>query len=71
MASSVPASSRILNSTLAQRVMSAEEAAALIQSGTRIGMSGFTGSGYPKAVPLALGGFYKRGCQATFFSLAG
>ncbi len=34
--------------------MSAEEAAALIASGTRIGMSGFTGSGYPKAVPLAL-----------------
>lgn len=34
--------------------MSAEEAAALINSGTRIGMSGFTGSGYPKAVPLAL-----------------
>jgi acyl-CoA hydrolase len=57
MASSVSASSRILNSTLAQRVMSAEEAAALIQSGTRIGMSGFTGSGYPKAVPLALGGW--------------
>ncbi len=34
--------------------MSAEEAAALISSGTRIGMSGFTGSGYPKAVPMAL-----------------
>lgn len=34
--------------------MSAEEAATLITSGTRIGMSGFTGSGYPKAVPLAL-----------------
>lgn len=34
--------------------MSAEEAAALIQFGTRIGMSGFTGAGYPKAVPLAL-----------------
>ena len=34
--------------------MSADEAAALIEFGTRIGMSGFTGSGYPKAVPLAL-----------------
>jgi succinyl-CoA:acetate CoA-transferase len=34
--------------------MSAEEAAALIDSGARLGMSGFTGSGYPKAVPLAL-----------------
>jgi succinyl-CoA:acetate CoA-transferase len=34
--------------------MSAEEAAALIQPGCQIGMSGFTGSGYPKAVPMAL-----------------
>src|SRR3546814_6767778 len=34
--------------------MSAEAAAALIGSGTTVGMSGFTGSGYPKAVPLAL-----------------
>jgi succinyl-CoA:acetate CoA-transferase len=34
--------------------MNAEEAAALIQPGCQIGMSGFTGSGYPKAVPMAL-----------------
>jgi succinyl-CoA:acetate CoA-transferase len=34
--------------------MSAEEAAALIRSGDRIGMSGFTGSGYPKTVPIKL-----------------
>src|ERR1700679_339754 len=46
--------SRILNPTLAQRVMSAEEAAALIAPGSILGMSGFTGSGYPKAVPTAL-----------------
>ena len=45
---------RILNPELAQRVMSAEEAAALIKPGVQIGMSGFTGSGYPKAVPMAL-----------------
>jgi succinyl-CoA:acetate CoA-transferase len=43
-----------MNSVLAQRVMSGEEAAALIQPGAQIGMSGFTGSGYPKAVPTAL-----------------
>lgn len=47
-------SSRILNPTLAQRVMSADEAAALITPGSILGMSGFTGSGYPKAVPTAL-----------------
>ena len=34
--------------------MSGEEAAELIQPGSQIGMSGFTGSGYPKAVPMAL-----------------
>lgn len=36
------------------KVMSAEDAARLIESGSTVGMSGFTGSGYPKAVPLAL-----------------
>jgi len=46
--------SRIFNSTLANRLMSADDAAALIGSDTQIGMSGFTGSGYPKDVPLAL-----------------
>jgi len=34
--------------------MSAEDAASLIRTGMTVGMSGFTGSGYPKAVPLAL-----------------
>lgn len=34
--------------------MSAEDAAALVDNGATVGMSGFTGSGYPKAVPLAL-----------------
>lgn len=34
--------------------MSAQEAAGFITSGSTVGMSGFTGSGYPKAVPLAL-----------------
>ncbi len=45
---------RIANSALRSKLMSAEEAAALIDSGMTVGMSGFTGSGYPKAVPLAL-----------------
>ncbi|GEO81349.1 acetyl-CoA hydrolase/transferase family protein [Pararhodospirillum oryzae] len=40
---------------LRAKVMSAEEAVStFIASGNTIGMSGFTGSGYPKAVPLAL-----------------
>lgn len=34
--------------------MSAEQAAELINPGDTLGMSGFTGSGYPKALPVAL-----------------
>src|SRR3974390_3654071 len=47
-------SSRVLNPTLERKIMSADEAAALIRSGDQVGMSGFTGSGYPKAVPIEL-----------------
>src|SRR5271157_1680149 len=49
-----PTTTRVLNSSLAQRIMSADAAAALIKSGDQVGMSGFTGSGYPKAVPIEL-----------------
>jgi succinyl-CoA:acetate CoA-transferase len=45
---------RVLSSSLERKIMSADEAAALIRPGEQIGMSGFTGSGYPKAVPVAL-----------------
>lgn len=45
---------RVLNPKLESKIMSAAEAAALIRSGDQIGMSGFTGSGYPKAVPVEL-----------------
>lgn len=46
--------SRIQYEKLRSKIMSAEEAAECIRPGTTIGASGFTGSGYPKAVPLAL-----------------
>jgi succinyl-CoA:acetate CoA-transferase len=45
---------RIRNKILRERIISAEEAAALIKHGMNIGTSGFTPSGYPKVVPLAL-----------------
>jgi succinyl-CoA:acetate CoA-transferase len=45
---------RIRNVALRAKRASAEAAAALIQPGATIGMSGFTGAGYPKAVPAAL-----------------
>jgi succinyl-CoA:acetate CoA-transferase len=46
--------SRIRKPELRSKVMTAAQAAALIPKGANVGMSGFTGAGYPKAVPLAL-----------------
>jgi succinyl-CoA:acetate CoA-transferase len=46
--------SRVKSHALQQKIMPAEAAAALIAPGSTVGMSGFTGSGYPKAVPQAL-----------------
>ena len=48
------ATDRIQHPGLRAKRMSAEQAAALIQPGWNVGMSGFTGAGYPKRVPLAL-----------------
>ena len=45
---------RIRNASLLNRIVSAEEAASLIQDGMTVGMSGFTRAGEAKAVPLAL-----------------
>jgi len=45
---------RIRFKAVADRLMSAGEAAAFIAPGDNVGMSGFTGAGYPKAVPAAL-----------------
>jgi succinyl-CoA:acetate CoA-transferase len=47
-------SSRIRCPALREKIMPADAAAALIPPGGNIGMSGFTGAGYPKAVPGAL-----------------
>src|ERR1700758_4952003 len=54
---------RVLNSDLAKKIMSGDEAAALIRSGDHVGMSGFTGSGYPKVVPIELA---RRISEANF-----
>lgn len=45
---------RIRRNELKDRIMSADEAALLIKDGMTVAASGFTPSGYPKAVPLAL-----------------
>jgi len=45
---------RIRSKRVADKVITAAEAAELIAPGMTVGMSGFTGAGYPKAVPAAL-----------------
>src|SRR3954468_12027891 len=47
-------SGRIHHAGLAAKVVTADEAAAHIRHGDTVGMSGFTGAGYPKVVPQAL-----------------
>jgi succinyl-CoA:acetate CoA-transferase len=46
--------SRIAHPDYAAKIMDAEAAARTIRPGDTVGMSGFTGAGYPKAVPQAL-----------------
>lgn len=47
-------SNRIRNAALRSKVMSADEAVQFIHHGDRVGMSGFTGAAYPKAMPTAI-----------------
>ena len=53
---------RLRDSKALSLVRSAEEAAEIIKDGMTVGVSGFTPSGYPKAVPLALAERAK-GCE--------
>ena len=56
-------SPRVRHAGLRQKLMSPEAAAALIQHGDNVGMSGFTGAGYPKAIPGALARHIERANQ--------
>ena len=47
-------SDRIASEKLRSKIMSAEEAAQFVNHGDKVGMSGFTGAGYPKALPTAI-----------------
>ncbi|MGL5406799.1 MAG: acetyl-CoA hydrolase/transferase family protein [Propionibacteriaceae bacterium] len=47
-------SKRIANESLKKKVTTAEEAATFVKHGDNIGFSGFTGAGYPKALPATL-----------------
>ncbi|MDR1711378.1 MAG: acetyl-CoA hydrolase/transferase family protein [Propionibacteriaceae bacterium] len=46
--------SRVASEKWRSKLTSAEDAAKFIKNGMNVGVSGFTGSGYPKAVPVAL-----------------
>lgn len=50
----MPLNDHVRCSALHARIMSAADAAALIPAGANVGMSGFTGAGYPKALPQAI-----------------
>ncbi|HKM28179.1 MAG TPA: acetyl-CoA hydrolase/transferase family protein [Anaerovoracaceae bacterium] len=52
---------RLRNAKAFDLIQSAEDAAQLIKDGMVVGVSGFTPSGYPKAVPLALAERGKKG----------
>ncbi len=47
-------SDRVRYADFHSRIMTAEQAAALVPHGANVGMSGFTGAGYPKALPQAI-----------------
>ncbi|GAA2179673.1 acetyl-CoA hydrolase/transferase family protein [Brooklawnia cerclae] len=68
-------SARIAHPAFASKVMSAEDAAALIPPGASIGFSGFTGSGYPKEIPGALAkrikAAHERGEEFTIKAFTG
>ncbi len=57
--------------SLREKVVSAEEAAKLIQDGMVVATSGFTPSGYPKAVPLALAERAKNGEKVEITLITG
>jgi succinyl-CoA:acetate CoA-transferase len=62
---------RIRNKKLIERICWAEDAANLITDGMTIGTSGFTPSGYPKAVPLALARRVEKGDKMRINLLTG
>lgn len=53
--------SRIRRPDLYSKIISPQEAAALIKDGMHIGTSGFTPCGYPKAIPLAVADRVRKG----------
>lgn len=63
-------SKQLRHPDLFKKIVLPEEAAAFIQDGMTVGVSGFTPAGYPKAVPLALAKQVKEGrkCRISLTS---
>lgn len=63
-------SDRLRNPNLFGKVMTADQAAAMIHDGMNVGVSGFTPSGYPKLVTQALARAVKHGkkCRINLWS---
>lgn len=63
-------SNHLRNPKLFHKIVSADEAASIIQDGMTVGVSGFTPSGYPKMVTLALAEQVRQGrkCRINLWS---
>lgn len=59
-------SGRVRCPGLEAKIMTADEAADLMKNSSVVGISGFTSSGYPKAVPLSLAAKAKAGEDISF-----
>nr|WP_271599417.1 hypothetical protein [Bradyrhizobium sp. CCBAU 45384] len=59
-------SSRIGDRNLLSKVMTADDAAELVDPGSTVGISGFNGLGYPKTVPTALAG--RSACRSLGYT---
>ena len=62
---------RLRNERAFSLLMTADAAAQLVKDGMTIGVSGFTPSGYPKAVPLALAERAKKGDKFKVYIYTG
>ncbi len=62
---------RILKQSLMEKVMTAEQAATLVQNGMTVATSGFSPAGHPKAVPLALAQRAKAGEEVGITLITG
>ena len=68
-------SDRIAHPGLRAKVMTSDEAATFVNDGDLVGMSGFTGAGYPKVLPTAIAKrakeFHDRGDSFSISLLTG